>query len=280
MQLARGPVQGSLAATRLLPAHKAAKCVVRSSGDDRSKVVREYREDSDEVVVPGEQKKADNALYADQVSAQVRANDNLSKEMKQRLRQEYYGLGGAENKVSRPSRGMMVVAAATVAEEPETSTAFPTTAEDLSAAVAAAERALIASPSTPSSSSSTLPKTSSSKWVIDPNENLKSTMEHRFWTYGCMGLLTAGLVSAAADVHSIGDAGTALGAVFAAYVLADFGTAVYHWGVDNYGDGNTPIFGRQIAAFQGHHQRPWTITQREFSNNMHQVGPDGSRVLP
>lgn len=26
--------------------------------------------------------------------------DNLSKEMKQRLRQEYYGLGGAENKVS------------------------------------------------------------------------------------------------------------------------------------------------------------------------------------
>lgn len=48
-------------------------------------------------------------------------------------------------------------------------------------------------------------------------------------------------------------------------------TGVYHWGVDNYGDGNTPVFGRQIAAFQGHHQRPWTITQREFANNLHQV---------
>jgi hypothetical protein len=29
----------------------------------------------------------------------------------------------------------------------------------------------------------------------------------------------------------------------------------YHWGVDNWGDGNTPLVGRQIAAFQGHHQR-------------------------
>ncbi len=46
---------------------------------------------------------------------------------------------------------------------------------------------------------------------------------------------------------------------------------MYHWGVDNYGDGSTPVFGRQIAAFQGHHQRPWTITQREFANNLHQV---------
>jgi hypothetical protein len=49
-------------------------------------------------------------------------------------------------------------------------------------------------------------------------------------------------------------------------------SGIYHWGVDNYGDGSTPVFGRQIAAFQGHHQRPWTITQREFANNMHQVG--------
>lgn len=52
---------------------------------------------------------------------------------------------------------------------------------------------------------------------------------------------------------------------------ADFLTGVYHWGVDNYGDGNTPIVGDQIAAFQGHHQRPWTITEREFCNNVHKV---------
>lgn len=30
----------------------------------------------------------------------MRPKENLSKEMKQRLRQEYYGLGGAENQVS------------------------------------------------------------------------------------------------------------------------------------------------------------------------------------
>jgi len=39
--------------------------------------------------------------------------------------------------------------------------------------------------------------------------------------------------------------------------------------VDNYGDGSTPGLGPQIAAFQGHHQRPWTITEREFANNCH-----------
>ena len=46
---------------------------------------------------------------------------------------------------------------------------------------------------------------------------------------------------------------------------------MYHWGVDNYGDGSTPIFGSQIVGFQGHHQWPWVITQREFCNNMHKV---------
>ena len=53
--------------------------------------------------------------------------------------------------------------------------------------------------------------------------------------------------------------------------IADFGTGVYHWSVDNYGSGATPIVGDQIAAFQGHHQRPWTITQRQFANNLHKV---------
>ena len=52
---------------------------------------------------------------------------------------------------------------------------------------------------------------------------------------------------------------------------ADFLTGVYHWSVDNYGSGATPIVGSQIAAFQGHHQRPWTITEREFCNNVHKV---------
>jgi hypothetical protein len=34
------------------------------------------------------------------------------------------------------------------------------------------------------------------------------------------------------------------------YEFADFGSGVYHWSMDNYGDKNTPIFGTQIEAFQ------------------------------
>ena len=55
------------------------------------------------------------------------------------------------------------------------------------------------------------------------------------------------------------------------WCTADFLTGVYHWSVDNYGSGQTPVVGSQIAAFQGHHQEPWTITQREFCNNVYKA---------
>ena len=44
-------------------------------------------------------------------------------------------------------------------------------------------------------------------------------------------------------------------AVVLGYVLADLGTGVFHWSVDNYGGPNTPVFGKVIAAFQGHHRQ-------------------------
>ena len=44
---------------------------------------------------------------------------------------------------------------------------------------------------------------------------------------------------------------------------------VYHWAIDNYGIASTPGFGAQIEAFQGHHKWPWTITRRQFANNLH-----------
>jgi hypothetical protein len=52
------------------------------------------------------------------------------------------------------------------------------------------------------------------------------------------------------------------------WVFADLGSGVLHWSVDNYGNGRTPIMGGIIAAFQGHHSAPWTITQRGFFNNV------------
>mmetsp|Transcript_10780 Transcript_10780/g.15717 ORF Transcript_10780/g.15717 Transcript_10780/m.15717 type:complete len:355 (-) Transcript_10780:677-1741(-) len=55
------------------------------------------------------------------------------------------------------------------------------------------------------------------------------------------------------------------------WILADFGSGVLHWSVDNYGNGRTPIMGSIIAAFQGHHSAPWTITYRGFFNNVYKL---------
>jgi palmitoyl-[glycerolipid] 3-(E)-desaturase len=59
--------------------------------------------------------------------------------------------------------------------------------------------------------------------------------------------------------------------LISSWIIADFGSGVLHWSVDNYGNGKTPIMGSIIAAFQGHHTAPWTITQREFCNNVYKL---------
>lgn len=63
----------------------------------------------------------------------------------------------------------------------------------------------------------------------------------------------------------------ALVLTLASWVVADFGSGVLHWSVDNYGNGRTPIMGGIIAAFQGHHSAPWTIAQRGFCNNVYKL---------
>jgi len=55
------------------------------------------------------------------------------------------------------------------------------------------------------------------------------------------------------------------------WILADFGSGVLHWSVDNYGNGRTPIMGGIIAAFQGHHSAMHTITYRGFCNNVYKL---------
>ena len=69
-------------------------------------------------------------------------------------------------------------------------------------------------------------------------------------------------------VLSQASAETAL-AVALGYVFADLGTGIFHFAVDNYGDGSTPVFGNVIAAFQGHHRQPWSITIRGAANNLY-----------
>jgi hypothetical protein len=62
-----------------------------------------------------------------------------------------------------------------------------------------------------------------------------------------------------------------LATLASSWVLADLGSGVLHWSVDNYGNGRTPIMGGIIAAFQGHHSSQWTITERAFCNNVYKL---------
>lgn len=96
---------------------------------------------------------------------------------------------------------------------------------------------------------------------------LHSTTYHKAIVTGA-GLTALGLV--AEGVSTTSAPSVAVAAVLG-YVLADLASGVFHWSVDNYGSDKTPVFGGVIAAFQGHHMYPWTITKREFCNNIHKV---------
>ncbi|CAN6452262.1 unnamed protein product [Victoria cruziana] len=107
--------------------------------------------------------------------------------------------------------------------------------------------------------------------VDDPS--LKSTWAHRAWVAcGCASVLATFAKSWMAAAAANGDASSWLECFLAGglgYLVADLGSGVYHWAIDNYGDAGTPFFGPQIEAFQGHHRWPWIITRREFANNLH-----------
>ncbi|KAJ4726096.1 fatty acid desaturase 4, chloroplastic-like [Melia azedarach] len=101
------------------------------------------------------------------------------------------------------------------------------------------------------------------------DSTLQSTWSHRAWVAtGCSTVLIslAKSIVAAASCHIWLEP---MLAGYVGYILADLGSGVYHWGIDNYGDESTPVFGNQIEAFQGHHKWPWTITRRQFANNLH-----------
>jgi hypothetical protein len=59
-------------ASGAVPRPQGRQAPVRKAVLVRAKEMREYREDTGEVTVPGEDKKPDGALYADQVQQMVR----------------------------------------------------------------------------------------------------------------------------------------------------------------------------------------------------------------
>ncbi|KAK4341841.1 hypothetical protein RND71_037657 [Anisodus tanguticus] len=115
---------------------------------------------------------------------------------------------------------------------------------------------------------STATTTSSTRNVLN-DPSLKSTWGHRAWmASGCTTVLISLAKSASGAIDSHMWTGPLI-AVCIGYVLSDLASGIYHWGIDNYGSAKTPVFGSQIDAFQGHHKWPWTITRREFANNLH-----------
>uniref|UniRef100_A0A0D9X554 Lipid desaturase domain-containing protein n=1 Tax=Leersia perrieri TaxID=77586 RepID=A0A0D9X554_9ORYZ len=112
----------------------------------------------------------------------------------------------------------------------------------------------------------------------DPDE-LRSTWQHRAWTLaGATAVLSS--VTTSATTTSPTSIAEPLAASLLAYTLADLATGVYHWLIDNYGSPTTPLLGPQIAAFQGHHAHPSTITRRDFSNNLHSLARAVAFLLP
>lgn len=100
--------------------------------------------------------------------------------------------------------------------------------------------------------------------LVVEGDFLESTPLQQLQVYGFFGLTTIEFINLLTQDHTIQ---VAIG-VLIGYIFADLATGVYHWAVDNYGSGETPVLGRQIAAFQGHHNAPWTIAQRAFANNL------------
>lgn len=117
--------------------------------------------------------------------------------------------------------------------------------------------------------SSTVRHAASTRGLSVSGDFLESTMIHRVKTYGFFSLAGLETMKLLNNVDTPTSLVAMISGILTGYLFADLGTGLYHWAVDNYGGEDTAIFGRQIAAFQGHHGTPFTIAHREFANNLH-----------
>nr|UDV78677.1 fatty acid desaturase 4.2 [Perilla frutescens] len=104
----------------------------------------------------------------------------------------------------------------------------------------------------------------------------KATWTHRAWfACGCATVLIAlaksALILAAAPPLTPFTWIQLLLAALLGYVLADLGSGIYHWAIDNYGGAQTPVFGPQIESFLDHHQHPVEITKCETAGILYTV---------
>jgi Lipid desaturase domain len=102
------------------------------------------------------------------------------------------------------------------------------------------------------------PKGKVSQLVVE-GDSLETTNWQRAVVWGTMLGHAGFLATAFAEMLQVNQGNVAwtmmqsVLLVISSWILADFGSGVLHWSVDNYGNGRTPIMGGIIAAFQGHH---------------------------
>lgn len=115
-------------------------------------------------------------------------------------------------------------------------------------------------------------KTMGGAQLMDPHAFVSTDEQRRqcAMLFGsCALLVVKGLGEFGADGFEAWEAAAALATTALAYWTSDLGTGIFHWSVDNYGSKDTPLLGKVIDAFQGHHKYPWTITKRQWANNIH-----------
>jgi len=107
--------------------------------------------------------------------------------------------------------------------------------------------------------------------LVINGDTLENTPMHYTLTHGFFALATFCIGTYLSSTQTIFQGGILLGVFIFATFFSDMFSGVFHWSVDNYGNEDTPLFGSVIAAFQGHHTAPWTITHRPFENNVHKI---------
>mmetsp|Transcript_16569 Transcript_16569/g.21940 ORF Transcript_16569/g.21940 Transcript_16569/m.21940 type:complete len:311 (+) Transcript_16569:177-1109(+) len=102
-------------------------------------------------------------------------------------------------------------------------------------------------------------------------DTLENEPSHVLLTTGFWGLAVLLIGSYGSSVNSPVELVAFVITFAVSTIFSDFFSGVFHWSVDNYGNGKTPVLGAVIEAFQGHHNAPWTITYRPFANNVHKI---------
>lgn len=165
-----------------------------------------------------------------------------------------------------PTTPFPITAAATTSTSPPTAE-VTTTSTGAGAAAAADAAAAAATPKRPKGGvykEATLRATGDSLVSTPPMVAICTAM-------AAVTALTGGahVARIAASPHPAAMAAATAVGVAGGWLVADAASAVYHWALDNYGSEATPVWGAQIAGFQGHHDQPFTIVQRQVCNNLY-----------